>query len=332
MVMENETMELFINGRKVRVGMDADPADCLLTSIDDIKASYQLIEEKYNADMDAFFACTFNSPDFLEKAEKWMDSQKRMISLARGIALSDPEDDEVKDLAMEKVNRAIRDARLLMHNLDAYYKRLLQKRCEDSKLLKSADSLSRKTMDHWTRADATQRRMQLKFYGGPSRGVPIEEFDDAHNLAIRYRARVPRGHIYLPPRPYPPERIPPGEPVPMLPKPFLAYRAIPPEELEYDEVHDEFVIPEGYVSEDGSIDHNSVRWDWDKMEVTFQFVDSVPVTWKFWKAKDLRDDLEGWGDEFTKRMYDQLLAYATKDPYGPQMLDEASLPYNKKFQ
>ena len=309
-----------------------DPEDCLPTSIGDVQTSYQLIEDKYNEDMDAYFACTYASPEYPEKAAKWMDSQQRMVRLARAIARSNEGTEEMKKLAMKKLDRVIRDARLLMHGLEKFHIRLIEKLCGDSKLIDSTDRLSRKCMDHWLRADSTRNLLERKLHGGASKGVRNEKMDNVNKKRKNWVKHVPAGHIYLPPRPYPPMRIPPDEPVPMLPKPFLAYRAIPPEELEYDEAHDEFVIPEGYVSEDGSMDHNSIRYDWDKMEVTFQFVDSTPVTWKFWKAKDLRDELEGWGDEYTHRMYDQLLAQATGDPYGPQMLDESSLPYNQKFQ
>ena len=330
--MENNTVEKFINGRNIQVAIAEDPEDCLFTTVEDLEASYKIIMEKYDADMDAHFATTFADPDFPEKAENFLDSQKRAINLARNIQLVDPEDEKRKDRAIDLINRVIRDAQLLMHNADAYYKRLVRKNCEEHKLLKAADAFSRKTMDHWLRADSTQRRMQKIFYGGVKRGVPIEIWGIVKIDKERYDDCVPAGRIYLPPWPYPPKPIPPDQPVPMWPKPFLAYKAIPPEELEYDKEHDEFIIPEGYVSEDGSMDHNSVRFNWEKMEVTFQFVGGEPVTWKFWKAKDLRDDMEGWGDNYIVRMLEQLLALINKDPYGPQMLDEKNLPYNKKFQ
>ena len=120
---------------------------------------------------------------------------------------------------------------------------------------------------------------------------------------------IPAGHIYLPAKPYPPEEIPASEQVPLLPQPYAAFRMIDPAELGYDLEHDEFFIPKGYVSEDGRIDENSVIWDWEKEEVTFQFVGEEAVTWKFWKAKNLRDMISGWGDAYYRRYFEQAREY-----------------------
>ena len=327
-----ETVERYINGRRTQVAVADDPEDCLPTSIGDVQTTYQLIEDKYNGDMDGYFLCTYNSPDLTEKAANWIDSQLRMIRLAHVILRSDPESDEIKTLAMEKMDRVIRDARLLVHGLECYLKRLNNKGCTDLKLIKTVDRLSRKCMDHWLRADSTRNLLERKLHGGASKGVRNEKMDNVNKKRKNWVKHVPAGHIYLPPRPYPPLRIPPDEPVPMYPKVYLDFLGIPPEELAYDEENDEFVIPEGYVSEDGSLDHNSIRWDYEKREVTFQYVDGIPVTWKFWKAENLRDFPRGWADEYQIRMYAQLLAQARHDPYGPQTLDEKKLPYNKKFQ
>ena len=180
MEKKTEMVERYINGRRVRVAVADDPEDCLPTSIGDVNTSYQLIEDKYNEDMDAYFACTYASPEYPEKAAKWMDSQQRMVRLARAIARSNEGTEEMKKLAMKKLDRVIRDARLLMHNLEKFHIRLIEKLCGDSKLIDSADRLSRKCMDHWLRADSTRNLLERSFYGESSRCLTDEILDNAN--------------------------------------------------------------------------------------------------------------------------------------------------------
>ena len=93
----------------------------------------------------------------------------------------------------------------------------------------------------------------------------------ASAVAAGIREAVPEGHHYLPARPYPPERIPEEELVPMTPEPFNRVKDMPVSELVYDEELDEFVVPKGYVSEDEMIDDQSVVWHPENHTVACKF-------------------------------------------------------------
>ena len=128
--------------------------------------------------------------------------------------------------------------------------------------------------------------------------------------------RIPKGHYFLPARPFPPARIPEGEPVPYLPAPYAAWKNLPNEDFYYDTEHDEFALPKGYVSKDERIDDESVVWNWQDNTVTMKFRGGEPVTWPFWKAKDTYDVLKkgDWCGEYYIRLYKQILA--DMDPPG----------------
>ena len=102
--------------------------------------------------------------------------------------------------------------------------------------------------------------------------------------------RIPEGHSYRPAYPYPPERVPEDEPVPDLPDPISRVDDVPLEDKDYDEELDEFVVKKGYVSEDGLIDDKSVVYYPETHEVEFGYVGGVRTRWKYWKAKDDRED------------------------------------------
>ena len=112
----------------------------------------------------------------------------------------------------------------------------------------------------------------------------------ASAVAAGIREAVPEGHHYLPARPYPPERIPEEELVPMTPEPFNRVKDMPVSELVYDEELDEFVVPKGYVSEDEMIDDQSVVWHPENHTVACKFRgEEEPVIWPYWKPADLGD-------------------------------------------
>ena len=120
---------------------------------------------------------------------------------------------------------------------------------------------------------------------------------------------IPKGHMFLPARPFPPMRIPEGERVPYPPEAYQVWKMLPAKDLIYDAEHDEFMVPKGYVNEEKRIDDQSVVWNWEDRTVTMKFIGYEPVTWPFWKARDARDTMKpgSWEREYTIRMYKQLL-------------------------
>ena len=97
--------------------------------------------------------------------------------------------------------------------------------------------------------------------------------------------------------------------MPNLPEPFIKWKDLPPEDFIYDKEHDEFILPKGYLSADGTIDDQSVVFDWEKRTVTCKFVGGEPVTWPFWKAKDVSDAPKKgtWYWDYYRQLYKQVL-------------------------
>ena len=126
--------------------------------------------------------------------------------------------------------------------------------------------------------------------------------------AARIRSRVPDGHMFLPPRIFPHDPVPEGQPVPTRPVPYQRVAALDVDCKEYDLEHDNFVVKKGYVSEDGLIDDESVVWDYENNKVIMKFRGGEPVVWDFWKPKDTADVLgpDHWCYQYIRRLYWQL--------------------------
>ena len=65
--------------------------------------------------------------------------------------------------------------------------------------------------------------------------------------------------------------------------------AIPIEEKVYDPELGEFVLPEGYLSEDGLIDDKSVVWHPETREVEMGFVGGEREVWNYVKHTNTWD-------------------------------------------
>ena len=339
--MENKSEIREVNGLEVTVIVTADPYAALVTEVGEDDLFIHHIEEKYDADKADFFASTLDDPDFPDKAERWRASQRTMLRFARTLVRRPDVTEAEAEKAFEWLDRVMQDAVLLEANMKNYYKRMKK---DNVKAVNKAHRAWTDAQDHLFRIDATGEAMEKDMEnnmhhalngdvyspGGPYESLPEDITCKSVEMANAKSDAVPAGHSYYPAFPYPPERIRMEAPVPLLPMPYVDFRLIDPEELAYDLEHDEFYIPEGYVSKDGSLDHNSIKWDWEKEEVTCQYVGGVPVTWKFYKTKKPTDMISGWAHEYYRRYWSQTKAGLQWDPNCAKFLDAAELPYNIK--
>jgi hypothetical protein len=137
-----------------------------------------------------------------------------------------------------------------------------------------------------------------------------QEYQDkveSSRRAAHERECVPEGHHIRPAFIYPKKRIPPGERVPDWPDAFERVASIPPEEKIFDPELCDFVLPEGYLSEDGLIDDKSVVWHPETHEVEIGYRGGVRTVWDYKRFIDTREVwIPGeWGAEYLIRLYDQ---------------------------
>jgi hypothetical protein len=174
-----------------------------------------------------------------------------------------------------------------------------------------------RSLDFHLRAYNTQTSYLKRYVSDPDYVTPELAMEKKASAEVAKGMKmIPKGHFFLPARPFPPARIPEGERVPYPPAAFEAWKNLPIEDFYFDTETDEFALPKGYISEDGTIDDESVVWDWENRTVTMKFRGGEPVTWPFWKPRDTFDVLKKgeWCTEYLQRLYRQILEDA--EPTG----------------
>ena len=270
--------------------------------------------ELYAECEEEFKASDVQSDEFPEICEKWAAAARTLIQAACALFGRTPANQENKKHALAIFECCKADSGARAKSLRLHY--LLARQDE-----KITPKDLKKKFDQWNeglrfvfRAEATQMSYLKRYLSDPNyvnRETQIEQ--EQAPLAERYRKRVPAGHMFLPARPYPPVRTPDWQrEVPEPPAPFCRWKQLPPEDFIYDEEHDEFILPEGYLSEDGTIDDKSVVFNWEEDTVTCKFVGGEPVTWPMWKPKHAGDHMyEGsWPWDYYRTLYRQTISGA----------------------
>ena len=135
--------------------------------------------------------------------------------------------------------------------------------------------------------------------------------DKAAIRAAEMREKVLAGdRFYSPGRIIPPHRIPWGERVPYEPDAYELYHRQPVDAYEFDYEEEEPVLKEGYISPDGLIDRDSVKYDRKNRKCTIKYRGGTPVTWDYWKAESTADvPVAGsWVEEYIIRSFHQFMA------------------------
>ena len=302
--MENH-FNIEIDGLPARVKDPGAGKSALITdygSLDDYIGIFKKHYEEKRAD---FFDSTPEDSDLPEKAKRWASVSRTCLRLARTLTMKYGEFDKYHRIALDMSDRIVKESGLMLRNLDLHYdlvKKGLPK--GDAKLGRLSKEVE-DGMNFFSRAVATQIFLNNRVesvVGGPLE-LEMEAEAEAGERARALEERVPRGHMFLPARPFPALEIPEGLRVPEYPEPYKRMKEVPVEDLVYDEEHDEFIIRPGYVSEDGLIDDQSVVWNWDEGTVAIKFRGGEPEIWPFWKPKDAADVPKGWVARYLRRKY-----------------------------
>ena len=268
-------------------------------------------EKFYGECEEAFLASDVRAADFPETCEKWAAAARTMIMAAGALFGRHSATKENKTKALEMFDRCKKDSGLRAKNLKLHHELAKQDGNVGPKELAKKARQFLAGLEFFFRAEGTQQSYLKRYVNSPDFVDPeYQILLEQAPIARKYRKMIPAGHYFMPARPYPPERVPDWmKEVPFVPEPFRKWKDLPPEDFIYDEEHDEFVLPKGYVSADGTIDDQSVVFDWDKRTVTCRFVGGEPVTWPFWKPRDTTEAPKRgtWFWDYQRQVYKQVL-------------------------
>ena len=250
-------------------------------------------QEIYEVEKQGFISSNLGDPDLAKKSKRWEKASRQLIEAATSLFLRARSSIDDRERALDILNTCKKDSSIRENNLFLQLKHFMQAE-PDNKI--KIDNLIEVVQEHqhfYYRAERTQQAYLNRFINAADYMTPeLRKEKEVSARVASYRHRIPKGHHFLPARPFPPMRIPEGEQVPYPPEPFLVWKALPKSDFIYDLDHDEFVLPKGYMNKEKRIDDQSVVWDWENRTVTMKFIDGEPVTWPFWKPKDTADMLK----------------------------------------
>ena len=294
-----------IDGIEARVRKPGAGETALVTDYGTLDDYLALFQKHYDERRTDFYDSVAEDEKLPEKAKRWASICKTCLGLARTLSNKYSEFEQYHQTALEWADRIVKESGIMLRNLDRHYDKMKEKLPKgDPKLVRLSKEVE-DGMNFFSRAVATQIVLIDRvntITGGPA-GIEMELEKKAGERMEALEAMVPRGHMYLPARPFPPVEIPEGVRVPCYPDPYVRVKELPVEDLIFDLDHDEFLVRPGYVSEDGLIDDQSVVWNWEERLVTMKFRGGEPIVWPFWKARDASDVPKGWSARYLRRRY-----------------------------
>ena len=290
----------------------------------------QVIYERAKSE---FNSLKMGDPQILELAERWRVVAVQLMRTACGFFGKLNRTDETRARALQIMDMVTKDSASRSSSVSRYYDLLEGKFPEQKEMLRiveKADLKHLEVVDRMIRTQISYIEKEDEENGGLTREQRMER--EASKDVRKTYDRIPKGHVYRPAYPYPPERIPEDQLVPGWPGPIQRIENIPVEEKVYDTELDEFVLPKGYISEDGLIDDQSVVYYPEIREVEFGYRGGPRYRWKYWKARNDRDvPIAGeWAVEYYQRFYKQFVLepeHKVLEPTVEELLPEYE--YNK---
>ncbi len=233
-----------IDGRTTRMKDPGTGKPALTAEYGSLDDYIDMYKKHYEEKRAEFFDSLPEDADLPNKAKRWAAISKTFMGLARTLMRAYGENDKYHEAALEIADWITKDSGVRLRNLDLHYD-LFKKAHPENKVM--LDRLSNDVIDgmnFFNRAVATQTVLITwadKVSGGPI-GIEMEAEAEAGERARALEERVPRGHMFLPARPFPAVEIPEGIHVPEYPEPYKRYKSVDVDDLVYDEAHDEFII------------------------------------------------------------------------------------------
>ncbi len=286
-----------------------------LTDFDSFADRLTEAETDYNDTRAAFFRTDPNTEDIMKAAEIAEAAAKALISRALTAFHMYNAGREDKMSALKILDRMTKESSIREQTCCRYYHDMRKKPDTGKKWLWGLfrEKLKRmKFLDRCVRTQSSYNKRMSEDKNSGSSGNELAE--KLATKAERTRACIPEGGRFCPPRIFPHDPIPEGEPVPIAPDPYRRFKKMEAKDLVFNMEHFNFELPPDYVSEDGLIDSESVVWDYENSKVTMKYRGGVPVTWDFKQYIDPRDvpKPDEWILQYHLRLFEQ---EKNVDPY-----------------
>ena len=261
-----------------------------ITDHDSYEERLQEAEQDYNDACEDFLKENPGSEAIMKAAEYVEAAAKILFSRVLVIFKMPNATDEAIEYANALMDRLTKDSCARERTCSQLYRKTREKYPEQKDRIHRLLIEKQKRMKFLDRCMATQAKyIKLQQTGKTGTDPVMKMLTESSRRAARIRSFIPEGGRFCPPRVFPPERIPEGQRVPMPPRPYLRFKGMDPKDLVFNVEHHNFEIPPNYVSEDGTMDSESIVWDYENSTVTMKFRGGEPVTWPFKQYIDLRD-------------------------------------------
>ncbi len=308
----------------------------LVTDYPSLHESVEHARQKYLQDKRDYFNTLADEPVLLQKTRRWKRSASEYLRWAGTLFNAYQDNQEQRQMVLDIMDKVAKDAQIMFVNTCNYSEMEIEK-AEPAKKEETRDRMDTEESAAGAfarNAVKTQLVFQDLFVNGKCY-VPNQQREavEAAARAAELRDKViPRDVLYLPGRIIPPHPVPKTERVPKRPDPYELAKNQPVEAYEFDRSINEIVIKKGYVSEDGLIDDESLKYDMENMKCTMKYRGGVPVTWDLWKPKDARDIpmRDSWVVDYLIRAHDQHLEDEEFGILKRKDYEEETPPYNVK--
>ena len=304
-------------GTNVSVKSDAN-RPMLDVDYDSLETSLNRAKERYDRCRADYFNTLLDEPELPGKTKRWQRAAHDYLRWIEAIFNVKQDDNEARQNLIDLMDRITKEGGVRHHNICRHVDLMTEKiaavdmapekREEELEKLEKAEIESGAfyrsallTQNHFI--DLLQKG---ECYVSLNQQQEIAAAARVAELRERY---FPKDRVYLPGRIIPPHRVPMTERVPDCPLAYEKAENQPIDAYEWNDELQEIVIKPGYVSEDGTIDDQSVVIDPVNNKVTIKFRGGTPVVWDWWKPKDTYDLPErgSWVEEYLIRSYAQMV-------------------------
>lgn len=302
----DETAKLNINGEAVPAFEPDAEMLTHITSADSYADRLRDAEQDYADAREEYLSTDPNTEAIMDAAAEVEAAAKALISRALVIFYMNGASREEKEQAVEILRRMSEDSNIREQTCTRFYRRMRAEKPDSRSRLRRIFREKIKRMNFLDRCMRTQSVYTRKLINGSTLTQREIELETAvSEKAARTRKCLPEGAVFRPPRIFPHDPIPWGQPVPLAPEVYRRFKELQPEELDFDAEHQIFVLPKDYVSPDGKMDSESIVWDHEHRKVTMKFVGEEPVTWDFKQYTDPAEVAapDDWCVQYHRRLF-----------------------------